>query len=142
MKLRASYAFLPDLTLELYAEPFVASGLRTQPGELFAPRSQDLLKYGEVGTTAEKLEDGSWQIQETDSQFKLPNGDFNIASFRSNLVIRWEWRPGSTIFFVWQQDRSDMFEMGELVDPGRLIDSFDTPGRQIFLIKVSYWLPI
>ncbi len=142
MKLRASYAFLPDLTLELYAEPFVASGLRTQPGELFEPGSQDLLKYGEVGTTAEKLEDGSWQIQESDSQFKLPNGDFNITSFRSNLVVRWEWRPGSTIFFVWQQDRSDMFETGELVDPGRLIDSFDTPGRQIFLIKVSYWLPL
>ena len=140
MQIRGSYAFTPDFTLEAYLEPFAASGRYHGLGELLAPRSKDLLRYGEVGSTLSRTRDGSYRVIEGETAFSLPDVDFNVLSFRSNVVVRWEWGEGSTLFLVWQQDRSDLRTSGELVDPGRVFDSFGAPGEHIFLVKVAYWL--
>lgn len=142
LRLRGAYAFGPDLTLEAYFEPFAASGRRHGPGELLEPGQRDLLLYGEMGSRIERRSDGSWDVTQGGRSFTLPDGDFNILSMRSNVVLRWEWQPGSTLFLVWQQDRSDMRSSGELVDPGRLVDSLRARGQHVFLLKVAYWLPI
>jgi hypothetical protein len=68
--------------------------------------------------------------------------DFNVRSFRSNAVMRWEWRPGSTLYLVWQQDRSSSLETGEFVGPGALGDAFGAPGNNFLAMKVTYWLPV
>ena len=70
----------------------------------------------------------------------LKNVDFNVLSFRSNLVLRWEWRPGSTLYVVWQQDRSDREALGTRVTAGDLLDSFSAPGRNFLAVKASFWL--
>ena len=142
LRLRGAYAFGPDLTLEAYFEPFAASGRRHGMGELLEPGQRDLLLYGEMGSRIERRSDGSWDVTQGGRSFTLPDGDFNILSLRSNVVLRWEWQPGSTLFLVWQQDRSDMQASGELVDPGRLVDSLRARGQHVFLLKVAYWLPI
>lgn len=82
--------------------------------------------------------------------FTVSNRDFNVRSLRSNAVFRWEWRPGSTLFLVWQQTRSDRlvasvpdsgynragnFDFGR--DAGGL---FGLDANNIFLVKLSYWL--
>ena len=141
VRLRGGYAFSPDLTLEGYFEPFAASGRRHGIGELLAPRARELLVYGERGSSIERADDGSWAVTEDGRSFTLPDADFNILSLRSNVVLRWEWQPGSTLFLVWQQDRSDMRTSGELVDPGHLADSLAASGQHIFLLKIAYWLP-
>ena len=105
-QLRANYTFKPDMTLDLYAEPFAASGRYDNIGELSAARSRLLRLYGTGGTTLTPLADGSLRVTDGDAAFVLPNRDFNVLSFRSNLVLRWEWRPGSTLYLVWQQDRA------------------------------------
>src|SRR5262249_44541597 len=105
-RVRASYLFKPDLSLEGYAEPFAASGRYHGVGELPAPRSRTLRTYGTGGTTLVRGSDGSLQVTDGAGQFTLANPDFNVVSFRSNLVLRWEWRPGSTLFLVWQQNRA------------------------------------
>ncbi|WP_419949752.1 DUF5916 domain-containing protein [Candidatus Palauibacter sp.] len=142
IRFRGAYAFTPDLTLEAYFEPFAASGRRYGIGELLAPRSRELLVYGERGSTIGRAGDGSWAVTEGGASFTLPDADFNILSLRSNVVLRWELQPGSTLFLVWQQDRSDMNTSGELVDPGRLVDSIGAGGQHIFLLKIAYWLPL
>jgi hypothetical protein len=82
------------------------------------------------------------QVTDGTDSFTLSNPDFNVVDFRSNLVLRWEWRPGSTLFLVWQQNRSGARPVGDLVNPGRLWDSFTATGDNFLAIKIAYWLPV
>lgn len=139
---RLNYSVTPDLTVELYAEPFVASGQYTDIGELRQPRTDNLRFYGTDGTTiSQDQRSGTFTVTDGADTFELdPN--FHVLSFRSNLVLRWEWRPGSTLFLVWQQNR------GEDADPlgrsslGDYFRTFRAAGDNLLALKVSYWLPV
>ncbi len=145
--LRASYTFRPDLSLEVYARPFAASGTYSKIGQLRAARTSDLLEYGTEGTSISKNPDGGYQVvvQGTGgapSTFSLGSLDYNIRSVRSNMVMRWEYRPGSTLFVVWQQNRQGFDDNGRLVRPGDLFGGYSNPGTNYFAIKASFWLPV
>jgi hypothetical protein len=65
---------------------------------------------------------------------------FNVRSFRSNLVLRWEYRPGSTLYLVWQQDR-EAEEVSRLrTTPGQMFTSFGVPGQNRVAVKATYWI--
>ena len=103
-----NYAFTPDLSLDVYAEPFSATGKYSRFGELKAARSRGLRVYGTDGTTiSENTGPAPREITVTDGEdtFSFEREDFKALSFRSNVVLRWEWRPGSTLFLVWQMNR-------------------------------------
>lgn len=139
---RVNYAFTPDLSLELYAEPFAASGRYFRIGELERPRTSDLVTYGEEGaTTIARDAAGDYIVTAGGETFSLPNPDFDILSFRSNLVLRWEWRRGSTLFIVWQENRA-ADDRGRLVAPDDLLESFAADGEDILAVKFTYWLPL
>ena len=136
---RLNYTFKPDLTLDFYGEPFAASGRFDQIGELAAARTRTRRLYGTDGTTVTTLADGSQRVTDDATSFLLRNRDFNVESFRSNLVLRWEWRAGSTLYLVWQQDRQ-LEEMAST--PVSLADMFSSFGRRgdnFFAIKASFW---
>jgi len=144
---RVGYAFTPDLNLDLTTEPFTASGRFSNLGELPTPRSFGLREYGTDGTTLVEQVDPttearSFQITDGADSFSLAGQDFRLVSFRSNMVLRWEWKPGSTLFLVWQQNRSSFASRGDLVTPGSLIDSFAAPGTSTLVVKFTYWLPM
>jgi len=142
MRLRFNYAVTPNLTFETYAEPFAASGRFYDYGELPTARSRDLRTYGTDGTTISARDSlGRRTVTDGTTSFTLSNSDFNVRSFRSNAVVRWEWRPGSTIFLVWQQDRSSSAPNGVAVRPGGMWDALNADGTQFVAIKVSYWVP-
>jgi hypothetical protein len=79
----------------------------------------------------------------TPGAFLIGNPDFNTRSLRGNAVLRWEYRRGSTVYFVWQQTRSDnnlydnvaTFSLNR--DRGYL---FRAPADNIFLIKLDWWV--
>jgi hypothetical protein len=137
---RFSYVFKPDLTLDVYAEPFAASGQYRGFGELSASRSRDLRIYGTDGTAIVRLADGGYRVTDGSSTFSLSNRDFNIRSFRSNVVLRWEWRPGSVFYGVWQQNRSSSVAHGEHVNLGDLFGSLSADGDNIFAVKTTFWI--
>lgn len=156
MQVRVNYLFSPTLSLEAYGEPFSSSGRYFGFGELAAAGSRFLREYGVApGTTI--IRSGR-EYRVTDSavpgSFAIRNPDFNSISFRSNLVIRWEWNPGSTIFFVWQQNRSEFCSggsvdacpngsaPGSLPTVGSFADPFQVPGDNFVAVKVSYWIPV
>jgi hypothetical protein len=141
MVTRLNYAFTPDLTLELYAEPFAASGRYYDFGHLRAARTNDLLVYGREGTTITRRDDGSYEVVDGADVFDLPDRDFNFVSFRSNVVLRWEWSPGSTLFLVWQQNRSDFETSDDPIGPSSLWDALGANGDNFFAVKIAYWLP-
>jgi len=137
---RFNYTFKPDITLDVYAEPFAASGQYRGFGELEAARSRNLRIYGTDGTTITRLADRSYVVTDGPSTFKLANNDFNNLSFRSNIVLRWEWRPGSTLYAVWQQNRSNRLEDGAHVGVNDLFGSLNAPGDNIFALKTTIWV--
>lgn len=137
---RVSYTFKPDVTLDVYAEPFAASGRYTEIGELEATRSKDLRIYGTDGTTVTRRPDGSYAFTDGTASFTLANPEFNNRSFRSNVVLKWEWRPGSTLYAVWQQNRNGTEPQGEHVGLDDLFGSLKAPGDNIFAIKTTFWI--
>jgi len=139
-RFRLNYAFTPNLTVEGYAEPFAASGRFFDAGELAAPRGNVLRVYGadSTGTTVTRNADGTRTITDGTTRFSLPALDFNRLSFRSNLVLRWEWLPGSTAFLIWQQSRSGTDATGRLIGPGDLLDATRASGDNFLVAKVSY----
>jgi hypothetical protein len=141
LRLRANLFLSPELSLEAYAEPFASSGTYTGFGELARARGRHLRLYGEEGTTFTRLEDGSLQVTDGADTFLLDSPDFNLRSFRSNVVLRWEWRPGSTLFLVWQQDRSADAERGSALAPRALGRALAAPGAHTFALKLTWWFP-
>ena len=139
MQMRVSYTFKPDLTLDVYAEPFAASGRYVDFGETLAPGARELRLYGEDGMLIERVEDGSYIVTDGDDTFTLSNRDFNVRSFRSNVVLRWEWRPGSTLFVVWQQNRESRVSDGQHVGLGDHFDSLTATGDNILAVKTTLW---
>jgi len=135
---RLNYTFTPNLTLETYLEPFAASGQFHSFGELLAPRQRELLVYGTSGTTIVRNPDGTQTVTDGGETFDIDNEDFNERSFRSNAVLRWEWRLGSTLYLVWQQNRSAQLPFAP-ARPGHLFGALSARGENVLAIKVSYW---
>ena len=114
-----NYTFKPDLNLDFYGEPFAASGRYESLGQLAEARTRRLLPV------APEL---------------LPSEDFLVQSFRSNLVLRWEWRAGSTLYLVWQQDREREETLGTRVSLADMFGSLGRRGDNFFAVKMSLWL--
>ena len=142
MEYRLGLTLKPDVNLDVYAEPFAASGHYYDYGELLEPGSRERLEYGTNGTILTVNPDGSQVVTAGDSTFTLRYRDFNTLSFRSNVVLRWEWRTGSTLYVVWQQDRAGTEMLGTRVNVGDAFRSITAPGANIFLIKTSFWIPV
>lgn len=123
---RASYTFSPTLSLQLYAQPFVSVGAYTNFRDLTNGRAS--------------------QYEDRFSAFDYPsdpdydNPDFNFRSFRTTNVLRWEYKPGSTLFVVWQQGREDEIEQGHFSGARELGRVFSLPSQNVFLVKLAYWL--
>jgi hypothetical protein len=143
-RFRLNYAVTPNFTAEAYAEPFAASGHYYNFGELPAPRSSALRIYGTSGTstTITRETNGTSTVRDGSATFTLPALDFNRLSFRSNFVLRWEWRPGSTAYLIWQERRENTNAAGQLIDPRDLWNAARAAGDNFFAIKISYWMGV
>jgi len=147
MDTRVNVTFTPNLSLELFAQPFISSGSYDDFKEFAAPRELTKLVYGrDAGTISATTVDGARQYTvDPDAAgpapaFTFADPSFTVRSLRGNAVLRWEYRPGSTLFFVWTQSRDDQLSVGTL-DFGRDAHAvFSGPAENIFLIKVNYWL--
>ena len=119
---RVDYIVTRDLTVQIYAQPFVSKGTYSNVRELANPRAAAYDdRYQPYAVTSPR--------------------EFNVKQFRSNLVLRWEYRPGSTLFLVWNQGRQDSAAaQGTKSIAGDFGDLFDAHPDNTFLLKVSYWL--
>ena len=139
---RMDWTFTPRLSLQLFLQPLISAGDYSDFKELARPRSYDFAVYGQDRGTITSTDEGS-QIDPGDggAAFSIPPQNFTIRSLRANAVLRWEWRPGSTLFLVWQQNRQNDEAAGDL-QLGRDLDAIFTGGesRNVLAVKASYWL--
>ncbi len=144
---RGNLTFTPTMSLQLYAEPFVSTGayegyrrVDDPRGATFADRFEDF-RDDQIATD----EDGNLAIDIDGSgqpDVFLDNPNFTFLSFRSNVVLRWEYKLGSTLFLVWQHGR-----VGDNANPDfsfgqGLNDMFRLEGQNTFVVKVNYWLSL
>ena len=147
MTTRANVTFSPKLSFELFMQPLIASGDYDKFEEFAAPRAERKLIYGQdIGTiTATTTGNNISYVIDPDAEgpansVTLSNPDFNLRSLRGTSVLRWEWRPGSTVFLVWTQRRAGSEPLGDLKFSRDRRALFETPADNIFALKVSYWL--
>jgi hypothetical protein len=151
MNTRLNWTFTPTLSLELFAQPFVFAGDYSRFGEFTGPRTLDKMQYGEdFGSicydrganryTADPNGDCASPAARSAQAFSFDNPDLNVRSLRGNAVLRWEYRPGSTLFLVWQQQRAGGEPFGDF-DFGRDAGGiFRQRADNVFVIKASYWI--
>jgi hypothetical protein len=121
--MRMNYTITPTLSLESYVQPFVSTGYYTD---------------------WRAIADGS--AVDPDARFRAydtrgaPSG-FRFGQLRTNNVVRWEYRPGSVLFFVWTQGRDANEPSPDRFDVTRSYDAiFSRRPDNVFLVKASYWL--
>jgi len=126
LQLRVDYTASPTLTLQVYAEPFVSKGTYSDVRELDRPRAAAYAdRYKPYADTAVANHPGG----------------FNFKQLRSNVVLRWEYKPGSTVYLVWTQGRSGYAGAeGTRSFAGDFGDLFALHPDNTFLLKVSHWL--
>jgi len=142
---RVNWTFTPNLTLQLYAQPFIASGDYTSFREFARPRTIEKLEYGrDVGTVAYDALANAYRIDPDGAgpaaAFTLANPDFTTSSLRGTAVLRWEYRPGSTLYFVWTQQRSDYDAAGSFDFARARSMILDGKATNVFQVKATYWL--
>jgi hypothetical protein len=113
----------PTLSMQMYAEPFVTAGHYTQVREISSARAASYdARFRAFGGNA-------------------PDGDFNEKSFNASAVLRWEYRPASTLFLVWTQsrDQGDR-DFGNFTATRDYRNLFGARPDNVFLVKASYWV--
>ena len=125
LRFRLNFTATPTLTLQVYAEPFVSKGTYRDVREVADARAADYAdRYRAYGDTAVTNDPGA----------------FNYKQFRSNVVLRWEYLPGSTLYLVWSQGRQESlpgYGTGSIA--GEFGDLFGLPADNTFLLKISHW---
>jgi hypothetical protein len=144
LTLRASWTHSPTLSVQFYAQPFIAAGRYRDYKEADRPgavRHQD--RFHELGGESQVQSDRSVLVDRdgdggTDYSFSL--ADFNVRELRSNLVVRWEYRPGSALFVIWSHGRADVVEDGRF-RLGHDLDALASArGEHRIMVKANYWL--
>jgi hypothetical protein len=137
---RVNYTFSPTLSLQVFLQPLIASGRYGLAKEFKEPGKFEFLTYGlDVGEIVNGVVYPNGQ-QAPAVSFPAPKPDFNIGSLRGNAVMKWDWRPGSTMYVAWQQTRNSFQPIGDFALGHDLDTLFDAKPDNIFLVKISYWL--
>jgi len=136
--LRFDVSFTRNLTLQTYIQPLIAVGRYGDFKELARAGSYEFIHYRDGAVTSPD----SVRVKPADGgdPFAFRNPDFNIKSLRGNAVLRWEYRPGSVLYFVWTQQRTDFEPLGDLRFGPSTRRLFDAQANNIFLVKATYYL--
>jgi hypothetical protein len=143
MSLRVDLVLTPELTLQFWGQPFIASGDYSSFKYITDPKAGTLSDRFHVYESGEIVYDDindQYRVTESGSflDYEFGNPDFNVKEFLSNLVFRWEYRPGSFIFLVWSQNRSGYDPHGSFRFGDDFRDMWDIHPTDAIILKVSY----
>ncbi|MFZ0426757.1 MAG: DUF5916 domain-containing protein [Acidobacteriota bacterium] len=144
---RVDYSVTPELTIQYFGNPYVSNGLYDQFKRFTHPRSHNYSDLYHTFSGSEIQFDPLQNLYRIDESgngvfdYSFDNPNFNFREFRSNLVARWEYKPGSVLYLVWTQGRSVFEPITNHSLRENLGNLFSTPSDNVFLVKFSYWLP-
>jgi len=140
---RLNFSLTPDLSIQFYGQPFVSVGkyadfknITDSKAKAYQDRFHQFTNEELIYDTDEDL----YRIDENQdaiADYNFENPNFNFLQFRSNLVIRWEYKPGSALYLVWSQGRTGLTYTGDF-SFNDMRNLFDIHPHNVFLIKFSY----
>jgi len=140
MTVRLNWTFSPHLSLQGYAQPFIATGRYSEYKDFYNPHAATFTdrfhllqgnEYSDDGTTIHATYNGSYS-------FDRP--DFDLRQLRSTVVLRWEYRPGSYVFAVWSHAATDQITDGRFRLGPDLSGLVHAPAENVVMVKANYWI--
>ena len=140
---RVNLSITPELTLQYYGSPFIGTGHYTafkKATDTLARTNADRFHLYGPDEIAFHPDGNAYRVtEEGGPSYAFANPDFSFRQFRSNLVARWEWKPGSSLYVVWSQGRTSYAPEWD----GSFGSNWDslrqTQADNVFLVKLSYW---
>lgn len=152
---RMNAAFSPTLSLQMFVQPLLSSGDYGAYKQFLAPSTYTFDRFEEGAHTlsgdANRCTGGRTCVDAANTRYidfdgdgssdlSFGDRDFNVRSLRGNAVLRWEYRPGSTIFLVWQRNQADETAIGDFRFQRDLSAMMRAPAHNVFMVKIRYWL--
>ena len=141
---RLNYNITPNLTLQYYGQPFISRGRYSYFKQILDPLNKDIFnQFGIYNAQQISFEEQEsyYNIDENmdgEVDYTFSDPDFNFIQFRSNLVARWEYVPGSELFLVWSQGTTSFADPDLRLISGLTDNLFSNKVTNIFLIKLTY----
>lgn len=140
MTMRVNWTFSPHLSLQGYAQPFIASGRYSEYKDIDNPHANayddrfHLLAADEYQTT-----DGT-VFASYNGSYSFAKPDFDLRQLRSTMVLRWEYHPGSTVFAIWSHGQTSQTDDGRFRLGSDLSGLLRAPAENIVMVKLNYWI--
>jgi hypothetical protein len=133
---RVDYFITPEISLQYYGSPFASIGKYSEFKEITDARAKN---YSDRFVLLNPIKMGDEYVF---GSYSVHNPDFTFNQFRSNLVFRWEYKPGSQIFFVWGNERTGWKNDANSKVGDAISQLKDVASSNIFLVKLSYWFSL
>ena len=141
--LRASVFFTNELSVEYYASTFLSTGDYSNFKKVFEPHAKDYEQRFYTYPVSDIIlnsSENSYSVTDlNDVQFNFTNPDFNFGQFRSNLVLRWEYNPGSILYLVWTHDQTNQLLTSQMSQSDNFSNLFGALSRNVFMVKLNFW---
>lgn len=145
---RINYTINPELSIEYYGQPFISAGKYSSFKKITDPKADKYKDRYYVFSDKEityNPVDNSYTVSEINNPantYSFGNPDYNFRQFRSNMVLRWEYSPGSTLYLVWSQGRTSTATSGNFDYENDMKELFNDVPYNVFLVKFSYWFAL
>jgi hypothetical protein len=138
---RVDYNITPELSLQYYGSPFTTTGKYSEFKRVTDSKANHYNdRFLEINPV---LNDNTYEVTENKNEsYNFGNPNFDFSQFRSNLVFRWEFRPGSQFYLVWSQDRTLYAQPGSQVLGESIRDIKNIFPNNVLVAKFSYWFSI
>ncbi len=138
---RAELFLNPELSLQYYGSPYFSVGEFSDFKRVDQSRERDMEARLEALDVTYDEGNNSYNFDYDGTSWNFENPDFSFSQFRSNLVFRWEYHPGSTLYLVWAHDRSDW--QGAYNPVSDIVgDLFASGGNNVFMFKLNFWFSL
>jgi hypothetical protein len=137
---RVNWTFSPRMSLQVYAQPFIAAGNYRELKDVDNPHAERFADRFHVLQGNDYMEvDGTVHVSHNGT-YSFARPDFNFGELRSTVVLRWEYRPGSAVFAIWSHGRTHAVDDGRLDLGNDLSNLAGAPAEHIVMIKANYWI--
>ena len=146
--IRFDWVLTPNLSFQVYIQPLISAGKYSEMKMLAKSRSYEFTQYGKGGSSIKKITSSDGTVtykldadaEGSSPEYAVENPDFNIVSLRGNAVLRWEYMPGSTLYFVWTQSRYSYENTGDFDFSHSYKNMGNAFPDNIFMVKLTYWI--
>jgi hypothetical protein len=140
LTMRVNWTLSPHLSLQGYAQPFIASGAYRELKDVTDPHADRFHDRFHVLAPSEYFVTDGVVYASYGGSYHFDRPDFNIQQLHSTMVLRWEYRPGSTVFAIWSHGQTNSWDDGRYDIHRDLSGLAHAPSSNVVMVKVNYWI--